>query len=240
MSESYDKVYCYPNTNVLKNKLNIKDPDKLAEKERFYSMIRFAEIKNKVPVKGSFDLKHMQSIHKYLFQDLYDWAGEIRTVNIAKNEMFCNSMFIDSYSKDIFNQLRRENYLIGTPKRNLAEKLAIYMGDLNALHPFREGNGRTQRTFINYLANINGYHINFQNITQQDMIHASIAAFNLDYGPLEKCIKPNLIKIPHKEIDLLVDKIIQPGSQVDKIYQENKIQKQLKIHEESHTQNRSI
>ncbi|NYB75335.1 Fic family protein [Sedimentibacter hydroxybenzoicus DSM 7310] len=82
-----DQIYCYPNSGALINKLNIRDCDILSEAERKLTMLRISDLIDN-PIKGEFDLKHLQTIHKYIFQDIYDWAGEIRTVDIAKQNMF--------------------------------------------------------------------------------------------------------------------------------------------------------
>ena len=88
-----DTIYCYPNSNVLINKLGIKDKDKLSVIERKLTMLRLLELFEK-PIYGKFDLRHLQSIHGYIFQDVYEWSGKIRTVDIAKETMFCNVKFI--------------------------------------------------------------------------------------------------------------------------------------------------
>ena len=76
-----DTIYCYPDSDVLINKMDIRDQAKLEEAERRLTMFRMSDLLD-VPVKGDFDLDHLKSIHRYLFQDLYSWAGEIRTVDI--------------------------------------------------------------------------------------------------------------------------------------------------------------
>lgn len=146
-----DTVYCYPNSNVLVNKLGIKDKDKLSVIERKLTMLRLLELFEK-PIYGKFDLRHLQSIHGYIFQDVYEWRGKIRTVDIAKGNMFCNVKFIESQAKNIFSNLRNDKYLEGLCREDFISKLAYYFSEINALHPFREGNGRSQREFIRMLA----------------------------------------------------------------------------------------
>ena len=106
-----DTVYCYPNSNVLINKLGIKDKDKLSVIERKLTMLRLLELFEK-PIYGKFDLRHLQGIHGYIFQDIYDWSGKIRTVDIAKENMFCNVKFIESQANNIFSNLRYKPYMI--------------------------------------------------------------------------------------------------------------------------------
>lgn len=137
--------YVYTNSEVLKNKFDIRKSEDLARKERTLTSIRLLEIlDDKSKIKHTFDLKHLQKIHKYIFQDLYNWAGKLRDVDIAKGgTLFCKAINIDSFSKDIFSKLQKENWLKDYSKEEIAEKLAILFLDINALHPFREGNGRT-------------------------------------------------------------------------------------------------
>ena len=155
-------------------------------------MLRLYELLNK-PIKGNFDLKHLQSIHKYIFQDLYIWAGEIRTVDIAKDNMFCKAIFIEDQAKEIFLNLKKEKYLLGLDKKTFAKRLAFYFSEINALHPFREGNGRSQREFIRSLALKNGYLIYFNRVLKDEMISASKKSFLCDYTEMEniinKCIQ---------------------------------------------------
>lgn len=183
--KSFDEKYCYPNSNVLKNKIGFKDLNKLCTFEGDYTQLRNAEIIVK-PIKGNLDFAHLKKIHSHIFQDIFDWAGKVRTVNIAKGNMFCDCKFIDSYSEDIFKNLKKNDYLIGTDKKQFADKLATCIGDINALHPFREGNGRSTRSFIQYVANVAGYELNY-NLTNRDaMMEASIESFTCNYEKFSK------------------------------------------------------
>lgn len=158
-----DSKYCYPNSDVLINKLNIRDLNKLHEAERKLTSLRELELME-TPIKGNFDFRHLQKIHEFIFQDIYEWAGRIRTVDIAKSNMFCKVQFIESQAEDIFKQLENDMYLIGLNKELLIKKLAYYFSEINALHPFREGNGRTQREFIRELAMHNGLVVHFRGL----------------------------------------------------------------------------
>lgn len=180
-----DSIYCYPESNVLVNKLNIRDLEKLHTIERKLTNLRVMELIEN-PIYGDFDLLHLQSIHYYIFQDIYEWAGKVRTVDIAKGNMFCKVQFIYDQAKDIFNGLRKEKFLIDYNKDDFIKKIAYYFSEINALHPFREGNGRTQREFIRLLAAYNGYKIKFTNITPDEMIKASEESFMCDYRLMEK------------------------------------------------------
>lgn len=185
--------YCYPNSRVLKNKLNIHDADELHDAERRLAKYRSRELFES-PIKGHFDFRHLQKIHAYLFQDIYAWAGEPRTVDIAKGNLFCRYFAITAEASRIFNELKAEKYLKNLDVGTFAGRLAYYFAEINALHPFREGNGRTQREFIRQLAFQNGYFLSFAKVTKNQMIKASKASFNLNYAPLEQlvlnCLRP--------------------------------------------------
>lgn len=179
-----DKVYCYPDSDVLINKLNIRDKDRLREAERKLTLLRVNDLLEQ-PMRSGFDLKHLQAIHKYLFQDLYPWAGKIRTVDIAKSNLFCKVQFLHIQAQELFDKLKSEHYLDGLSQHLFAQKLAYYFSEIHALHPFREGNGRTQREFIRQLALRQGYVIHFAVISEAEMLEASVASFMLEYGKME-------------------------------------------------------
>ena len=187
--------YCYPNSRVLKNKLDIHDRDTLLEAERRLTKYRNEELFNS-PLVGHYDFDHLQRIHKYLFQDVYDWAGQVRTVDIAKGNLFCRCFAIEAEANRIFGELRAEKFLKNLSINQLAERLAYYLAEINALHPFREGNGRTQREFIRELAYQNNLFLSYAGITQDEMIAASKASFNLDYKPLQDLILSHLRPLP--------------------------------------------
>jgi cell filamentation protein len=98
-----------------------------------------------------------REIHKRIFGDIYEWAGQIRTVAMAKGAMFCLPQDIDSAAAVIFRELDDEDCLRGLSREAFVGRLAYYLGEVNALHPFREGNGRAQRAFFAQLARSTGF-----------------------------------------------------------------------------------
>jgi cell filamentation protein len=117
---------------------------------------------------------------------VYEWAGEIRTVDISRDtSRFANASRIDSYLSGELRKLSAENWLRGLPPDAFVARLAHYMGEINATHPFREGNGRTQRVFCSLLAEQAGYFIDFESVDQAQMYRVMIASFNGDAKPLE-------------------------------------------------------
>ena len=105
-----DKKYCYKDSDILINKFDIRDVKKLKLAERKLTMLRLLELFYD-PIEGRFDLAHLQNIHRYIFQDIYEWSGEIRTIDIAKEHMFCNAKFIRPQADEIFLKLKKESYL---------------------------------------------------------------------------------------------------------------------------------
>ena len=168
-----DKKYCYPQSNVLINKLSIHNAERLAEAEKKLTMLRLLELQYE-PVEGELDFAHLCEIHRYIFQDVYEWAGQLRTVDIAKGNMFCKSEFLRENGEQLFLKLKEENYCENLPLDMFVNRLAYFFSEINALHPFREGNGRAQREFIRVAALNAGYLIDFSRITQEDMIYAKL------------------------------------------------------------------
>lgn len=191
---TYEKTanYCYEGTDTLINKLNITNDKDLFNAERELVSFRTYEL-NEKPLKGNFDFDYLKKIHKYLFQDIYRWAGNIRNCNIAKQDLFCLSEYIETFGTDIFNKLKEENYFVYYDNELTIEKLVDLFADINALHPFREGNGRTHREFIRQLALKNGYVLNLKNTPPQEVLNASIKSV-IDTTDLEKIIEEMLEK----------------------------------------------
>lgn len=183
----YDAVddYVYPGTTVLRNKADIQDQAALDAFEADATAVRMLELLEQ-PVTGMFDFAHLCAMHRHLFQDVYEWAGEIRTVDISRGtSRFANASLIESYLGGALRNLAVESWLRGLPPDAFVARLAHYMGEINATHPFREGNGRTQRVFCALLAEQAGYFIDFESVDQAQMYRVMIASFNGDAKPLE-------------------------------------------------------
>lgn len=176
--------YLYENSDVLVNKFGIRDRASLEQIERQISLARYSELE-KSPVAGNFDFKHLCEIHRRLFQDIYEWAGTPRTVDISKGNLFCRAIFIQSAADDIFTKLELDGLLKGLSIDEFIIKLADYMADVNSLHPFREGNGRTQRIFFIQLAKEAGYDLNIENWDKGTQLEADTLAMR---GKMEKLL----------------------------------------------------
>lgn len=172
--------------DCLSNKLGISDPAELQKREYQIS----AEVAGRILAKNPpavFDFDYLLSLHGALFGDIYGFAGKIRTVNIAKPDSpvpFAYADYIRPYADQIFSELKRRNYLVGLEKSEFVEALAWLSSELNALHPFREGNGRTTRLFLDQLCTNAGYSIDFNLATREEILAADTAAFAGDLAPL--------------------------------------------------------
>jgi cell filamentation protein len=176
MGYSLDSIpaNCYPNTSVLINKFDIRDEAKLNEVESVLVSAKYAEwMRN--PQTEAFDFEHYKAIHRFLFSDLYDWAGQTRTVNISKKgTVFTLAADIESQSRLIFRRLKESNYFRNLPHSVFVREMVDFYCLTNTLHPFREGNGRTQRAFLTQLIRNAGYTINFADIDTDLLMIATI------------------------------------------------------------------
>ena len=181
--------YTYPDSEVLRNKANLRDQAALDAFEADATAIRLLELIEH-PIGGRFDLAHLQAIHHHLFQDVYDWAGQLRTVDVSKgSSRFGNCGLIESYLKQQLAKLSGDNFLIGLQPGSFIQRLAYYMGEINAAHPFREGNGRVQRAFCAQLAEQAGYFIDFDEVSREEVYAAMIASFQGNNKPLESLLE---------------------------------------------------
>jgi cell filamentation protein len=170
---------------VLINKLNITDYPTLHEAERRITVLRLAEL-GENPVRGKFGFAHLRAIHRTIFSDIYAWAGEIRTGEfLSKGDtIFCLGRHIPSYADNLFSKLAGEKKLRDLDKARFIKRLAYFMGELNALHPFREGNGRSSREFWRVLSLSADYDLDFGLADKDELLEADVAAFDKNYAPL--------------------------------------------------------
>jgi fido (protein-threonine AMPylation protein) len=184
--------YLDPASGVLKNRFGITDAATLEATEADSVAARAREL-SLSPLKGRLDLAHLQAIHRYLFGDVYEWAGQPRTIDISKGgHVFAHHAHIASAAAPIFQKLAEEKHLSGLGPTAFSERAAHYLGELNALHPFREGNGRAQREYVSHLAHAAGYYIAWENVKQPEMLEASIDSFKGRTSKLAAIICGNL------------------------------------------------
>jgi cell filamentation protein len=183
--------YTLPDGITLKNKLGATNEDELAAVEVEAVAIRLVELELEPPTMGDFDADHLKAIHRHLFQDVYEWAGRTRDERVtlsdgtiatepilskAEGQPFLIGPAIPAALDDIGAKLRGADNLRGLPREVFAERAADVMIELNNAHPFREGNGRTQRAFMRELAKEAGHDLDFSVVSKERMIQASIEA----------------------------------------------------------------
>jgi cell filamentation protein len=187
--------YLDPASGVLHNRLGITDAGELAQAEAALSASRIVDLERR-RLPGRYDLAHLRAFHRLILGDVYDWAGELRTVSIAKGSVFCLPQHLESYGADIFGRLAAADLLRGLAREEFITLLAEFLADVNALHPFREGNGRTQRSFFSQLAHDAGHHIDWVRLEPARNVTASAAAHRGDLAPL-RAMLGQLVDLPH-------------------------------------------
>jgi cell filamentation protein len=135
---------------------------------------------------GRLGVRHYQAIHRHLFQDVFPWAGKLRTVRISKDgSMFCYPEHIRPQMRTLFGRLRREHYFRDLTTDQFARKVTTFLVVLNAIHPFRDGNGRTQLAFLALLAARAGHPLVLGRLHAQRFLNAMVTSFHGDERPLQ-------------------------------------------------------
>jgi cell filamentation protein len=155
------------------------------------SLLRYERIKTAAsltrlamqPVKGAFDRDHLQAIHRRIFAEVFPWAGEFRHVNMSRRNShpFATVQGMERRLEACLEKLAEENYLRGLDADDYSARAAYFLGALNSIHPFRDGNGRAQREFLRELAEEAGYNLNWSRISHTQMYQASDDHHNLGH-----------------------------------------------------------
>jgi cell filamentation protein len=170
--------YVYPGTGVLRNKLEIRDPGELSQAEADIVGLALRALVDE-PLPGGYDLAHWQAFHRRIFGGLYPWAGELRTVQIAKpNAFYARPEHIAGYAQGIFAELAKERHLVGLDRQTFLDRLTHYHAEMYAVHPFREGNTRSLRTFLGQLAAAAGHRVDWEHLDYKQSLAANIRSLN--------------------------------------------------------------
>jgi cell filamentation protein len=176
--------YVYPGTDCLRNRLGVRDQAELERVEAEQTAIRIAQIE-RAPILGRYDLVHLRAFHRRIFADIYTWAGELRSVAIAKDDsLFALPEHIEADLRRVFDALAAENHLSGLARTDFLDRVTHYHAELNAARPFREGNGRAQRAFLGQLSRDAGYRLGWQRLERERNIDAARASHRGDNSPL--------------------------------------------------------
>lgn len=177
-SPDFVDPYLIPGTIVLRNLLGITSASELSAAEADLSFARALQLLE-TPVPATNDLGELRKIHFHLFQDVYDWAGSLRTVDVRKNipgaEFFLPFGFIEHAATISFTELAEDRFLVGLTRMTFIERLAYHYEKINYIHAFREGNGRTQRIFWNRLALRAGWQLDWRTVHGEEN-HAAARA----------------------------------------------------------------
>lgn len=175
--ETYDDPYCYPGTNVLKNLAGKKDAGALEAFELEMVALRAEE----GPPSGAFNVAHYRAVHRHLFQDVYAWAGNFRTNRTGKGgNWFCYPEYISKEMLNLFERLKAASLVPGAQTEEFVPAVADFLAKLNAIHPFREGNGRTQLVFLRMLGQRAGHPFRTAAVEPDAFMAAMIASFHHD------------------------------------------------------------
>jgi cell filamentation protein len=188
-AEEFVDPYLDPETGILRNKVGARTQAALNEAEGDLTFARLVQLMDHPP-KPTGDLDELRAIHRHLFQDLYEWAGELRVVKLRKRvkggEFFLHPFDIGRGAGFSADELRRDNMLRGMNRDRFIDRLACHYGNFNHVHPFREGNGRTQRVFWSRVARDAGWQIDWRRVRGKTNNEACRAADREDLGPLRE------------------------------------------------------
>ncbi len=186
MYDAHDDPYCYPGTAILRNRFDLRDTATL---EALETELTSARAEEPLP-DGALNAAHFKAVHHHLFQDIYEWAGDIRTIRISKGDShFCYPEYVDTELSKLFKWFASSDHLRGLCVDDFVEKAASLLASLNVIHPFREGNGRTQLSFLLMVAENAGHSLDFVDLDPAAMLSAMIKSFYGDEGPLSELLR---------------------------------------------------
>jgi len=167
-------IYCYPDSDILKNKLNIRDREKLRRaEEEFTAVKQFVLLRE--PIQGRFTKTHLMRIHRFLFEDIYPFAGHVRREQISKGDtMFYPPDLIERELHRVFDTIHSDKLLTEKNRERQLQNLSFVMAELNMIHPFREGNGRSIRELIRCMALEYGLQLNWGNTDRDTLLQSAI------------------------------------------------------------------
>jgi cell filamentation protein len=204
--------YTLNDGETVKNKLGANSHTDLELREVAYVAARQTEHSLDPRIPRTFDAAHLKAIHRQLFQDVYEWAGHTRDEKVrlsdgtiateprlsrSGSKPFASGNHIGDRLAELGNKLREANYFRGLPRAEFASRAAGVLAQVNEIHAFREGNGRSQRIFMQELAEEAGHSLDFRVVSRERMIQASIAAHeDRDIGPMRRMLDE--ISNPHR------------------------------------------
>ena len=211
-----DDPYLLPN-GTLRNTLGLTSQADLQREENDITAARGAFLEARLP-KPPFTFETLRSIHRELFQDIYSWAGEPRTVPLSKREFDDPASRIQSFARPdtivpradaLFRTLDDQNFLAGRTRSRFSAGATYVLAELNAIHFAREGNGRSQRLLLTAIAEHAGHPIAFDIVTRERMVAISIAAHQGDTSGLrrmfDEILDPRQVEAMRKALTAMRD-----------------------------------
>ena len=187
-------IYCYPDSDVLKNKLNLRNKEELKRAEEEFTAVKQLVLLQ-APLKGRFTKTHLLRIHRFLFEDIYPFSGHLRREQISKGDtLFYPPAMIDRELRRVFDELHTSGLLSEQDRERQIQHLSHVMAELNIIHPFREGNGRAIRELIRCMALKYGLYLNWGNTDRDTLINAAIVSVDDDTAfceVLTQCLERN-------------------------------------------------
>jgi len=206
MKPPLNDPYVYPGTSVLINRYNLTDQSLLDIAESLSFQKR---LDSGIP-DGNFNYDHLKKIHHHFFQDIYEWAGKERMVGISKGDStFAMPTQIEPYLNKVFAQLSQDDYLTKLDLAGFCKKASHYFSQINAVHPFREGNGRIQRLFLDKLAAHAGYKLSWDKVSRKEYIEASISSFRGYDAEIEEVFS-SITHIADRNSSLQIERSFEP------------------------------
>jgi cell filamentation protein len=188
-------LYCCPGTDVYRNKEDIRDKHDLEELERMLAARRLETLPHDIPITPA----GFREIHRYMLQDVYDWAGEYRWVDTGRTGPFCKAGFVAAEMDKRFVAINGEDDLRGLDAATFATRAAEHIGELNAIHPFLDGNGRVLRAFLEILAEGAGFSIDLARVDPRAWNDAAARSFHqADYSPIREVIAGAMITLERR------------------------------------------
>lgn len=187
--------YCYPDSEVLINRLGITEYRRWKYAETEIVGQRMGQLFES-PLPGEFDLLHLQAVHHHLAQDLYAWAGQLRDTDTHPSGTgitHCRPQYIAIEAERVFGHLAAQNFLRGLDADAFSDALSWVWGETTAIHPFRDVNTRSQHTLFNQLARQAGWTIDWSRIPGDLFGHARTIAIVEDHSGIDALIRPNLL-----------------------------------------------
>lgn len=178
--------YLDPKTKILKNIPNLQTEEELVKFEEVIFQVNSVEASEHLKSCSTITLKEWKRVHQICFSDIFEWAGELRTIRIAKGStVFAYPENIEGEASKIFDEID----LLLCSSTLALEQTAELFAEANVLHPFREGNGRTQRIIFNEILRRIGCSVDYSLTDQKTMIEAMIQGYNTNYEPVRKLFK---------------------------------------------------